>query len=208
MAGRPRKTDTDDNATRRALLAAASTCLTEKSADAISIREVAERANANSALISYYFGGKEGLIKALVDAAARPLLTLDLTTLKLLPAPQRTRIVVSRFIAIHHSNPWLPRLLVDVRVQAPSPLQEHFFKQVGTRMAKLLIGFVKLQQADGYFRDDIGARQIAALLLSQLAFPFVAQPLLGHTYHVRPAQLHRNKWIEQLCTLFESGCRK
>lgn len=208
MAGRPRKTDTSENPARRALLAAASACLAEKTADAIGIREIADRAGVNSALISYYFGNKEGLIAALIDAAARPLLTLDLATLKLLPPAQRTKIVVSRFIAIHHSNPWLPRLLVDNRVHAPSPLQEHFLKQVGTRLAKLLTGFVKLQQSDGFFREDIDTRQATVALLSLLAFPFVAQPLLSQAHHLRPAQLHSEKWINQLCELFEAGCKQ
>jgi AcrR family transcriptional regulator len=206
MAGRPKTTDTDANPARRALLAAASACLAEKTSDAISIREVADRAGVNSALISYYFGGKEGLLAALIDAAARPLLTLDLATLKLLPPTQRTKIVVSRFVAIHHSNPWLPRLLVDNRVHAPSPLQEHFLKQVGARLAKLLNGFIRLQQGDGYFREDIDPRLAGVALLSLLAFPFVATPLLGQAYHLRAAQLHSEKWINHLCSLFEAGC--
>lgn len=207
MAGRPLKTDTSDNPARLALLAAASACLAEKPSGALSIREVADRAGVNSALISYYFGGKDGLLGALVDTAAKPLLTLDLSTLKLLPANQRTKIVVSRFIAIHHSNPWLPRLLVDDVTHHHSLLQERFIQQVGSRLAKLLNGFIKLQQADGYFRDDLDVRQTSITVLSALAFPFIATPMLEHTHHLKATQLNSEKWINQLCALLEGGCR-
>jgi len=207
MAGRPPKTDTSDNPARLALLAAASACLAEKPSAALGIREVADRAGVNSALISYYFGGKDGLMGALVDTAAKPLLTLDLATLKLLPAGQRTKIVVSRFVAINHSNPWLPRLLVDDLTHRHNLLQERFIAQVGSRLAKLLNGFIKLQQADGYFRDDLDVRQTGIALLSLLAFPFIAAPLLEHSHHVKAAQLHSEKWINQLCELFERGCK-
>jgi len=207
MAGRPPKTDTSDNPARLALLAAASACLAERPGAALGIREVADRAGVNSALISYYFGGKEGLMSALIDTAAKPLLTLDLATLKLLPAGQRSKIVVSRFVAIHHSNPWLPRLLVHDLTHRHSPLQERFLQQVGARLAKLLNGFIKLQQADGYFRADLDVRLTGIALLSMLAFPFIATPMLEHTHHLKAAQLNSEKWINQLCALLENGCK-
>lgn len=207
MAGRPKKDDFSANPARLALLAAASACLAEKPSNSLSIREVADRAGVNSALISYYFGGKDGLIEALIDAAEKPLLTLDLGTLKLLPASQRTKIVVSRFIAIHHSSPWLPRLLVDELLHALNPLQERFVRRIGARLARLFNGFIRLQQNDGYFRADLDVRHAGVALLSLLAFPFIAAPLLEHTHHLKAAQLNSEKWINQLCELFEGGCR-
>src|SRR5262245_9782564 len=136
MAGRPKNTDTQENPAKLALLNAASSYLADKPSAAISIRAIADYAGVNSALISYYFGGKDGLLAALIDAAVKPLLTLDLATLKLLPAAQRTKIVISRFIAINQGHRWLPRLLIDDLVSDPGTLQDHFLKQVGGRLAK------------------------------------------------------------------------
>jgi AcrR family transcriptional regulator len=47
--------------TRTRLIEAAITCFAEKGYDATGIREIAKLANANSALVQYHFGGKEGL---------------------------------------------------------------------------------------------------------------------------------------------------
>ena len=50
--------------TRDRLIEAAIFCFSEKGFDATGIREIAQRAQANSALVQYHFGGKEGLYTA------------------------------------------------------------------------------------------------------------------------------------------------
>jgi AcrR family transcriptional regulator len=207
-AGRPPRSEPEATAARQALLAATLELLSTKPSQSISIREIAGRAGVNSALISYHFGGKEGLIAALIDSAAKPLLTLDMSMLKLLPPSQRTKIVVSRFATIHQSNRWLPRLLVDDLLGDNTPLRERFIEQVGGKLAKLLNGFVRLQQSDGYFRADLDTRQTGVALLSLLAFPFVATALLERSHRLRPTQQASEKWIDQLCRMFEGGCRR
>ena len=52
--------DTHPNSRMR-LIEAAIHCFAEKGFDATGIREIAQRAQANSALVQYHFGGKEGL---------------------------------------------------------------------------------------------------------------------------------------------------
>lgn len=47
--------------TRRRLLEAALIVFAERGFDGAGIREIAERAKANSAMVQYHFGGKEGL---------------------------------------------------------------------------------------------------------------------------------------------------
>jgi AcrR family transcriptional regulator len=49
---------------RSRLIEAAIFCFSEKGFDATGIREIAQRAQANSALVQYHFGGKEGLYSA------------------------------------------------------------------------------------------------------------------------------------------------
>lgn len=48
---------------RTRLIEAAIFCFAEKGFDATGIREIAKRANANSALVQYHFAGKEGLYR-------------------------------------------------------------------------------------------------------------------------------------------------
>lgn len=53
-----------ERTSRDRLVEAAILCFAEKSFDATGIREIAARANANSALVQYHFGGKTGLYAA------------------------------------------------------------------------------------------------------------------------------------------------
>jgi AcrR family transcriptional regulator len=56
--------------TRDALIAAATVEFAARGFDSVSTREIAARAGANQALISYHFGGKEGLYLAVFEAMA------------------------------------------------------------------------------------------------------------------------------------------
>jgi AcrR family transcriptional regulator len=58
---------------RARLIEAASDLFVRKGFSGVSIREIAEAAEANSALISYYFGDKQGLFKEVFKAAAEPI---------------------------------------------------------------------------------------------------------------------------------------
>jgi AcrR family transcriptional regulator len=59
-SSRPRRRH-DAEASRRALLEAASALFDERGYDAATVREIGERAGVDPALIARYFGGKEGL---------------------------------------------------------------------------------------------------------------------------------------------------
>jgi AcrR family transcriptional regulator len=59
--------------TKERLLKAAKELFVRKGFSGVSIREIAREADANSALISYYFGDKEGLFKGVLESFVRPL---------------------------------------------------------------------------------------------------------------------------------------
>lgn len=206
-AGRPPAKRHAAGSIPKQLLQAAGECLRDRPTSAISIREVADRAGVNSAMVAYYFGSKAGLFTALLDSAAAPLLTLDIGILKALPAEHRIQVVVGRFAAIHQATPWLPRLIIDEVIAEEGELRERLVAQVGTRIARLLKRFIRLQQQDGYFRGDLDVRQASIMLLGMLVFPVIASPLLQNTHGLKPKQLGSEKWIGQLCRMIESGCK-
>lgn len=60
--------------TRRRILEAAFHCLVTRGYAGLSVRDIAKDAGVNHALISYYFGGKDRLVIAVLDDANRRLL--------------------------------------------------------------------------------------------------------------------------------------
>jgi AcrR family transcriptional regulator len=67
-ARRPR----DASATREALLCAARTLFAERGYDRTTLRQVADGAGVDAALVARYFGGKEGLYLAVFASEPRP----------------------------------------------------------------------------------------------------------------------------------------
>lgn len=61
------------NDARARLIAVAADLFVRRGFSGVSIREIADGAEANSALISYYFGDKQGLFREVFKAAADPL---------------------------------------------------------------------------------------------------------------------------------------
>ena len=60
--------------TRQRILDAAFNCLVVRGYASLSVRDIAKDAGVNHALISYYFGGKDRLVIAVLDEANRRLL--------------------------------------------------------------------------------------------------------------------------------------
>lgn len=89
---------------RARLIESAIFCFSEKGFDATGIREIAQRAQANSALVQYHFGGKDGLynaaLKSIFDRKA-PILTHEPP-----PCPDgpeaRTEAILALRELIHH----------------------------------------------------------------------------------------------------------
>lgn len=74
-AGRRRN---DAAGSRRALLEAAGVLFDERGYDAATVRDIAERAGIDAALIARYFGSKEGLYLATLTREDRPALPPDM----------------------------------------------------------------------------------------------------------------------------------
>ncbi len=58
----------DPSATREALLAAGAALFAERGYDGVRVWAIADRAGVNKAMISYHFGGKRGLYRAILNA--------------------------------------------------------------------------------------------------------------------------------------------
>ena len=70
-----RPTNANAEATRQRIIDAASSLFAEKGRDGTSVREIAGAARVNGAMISHYFGGKDGLYDDCILSLYRELAT-------------------------------------------------------------------------------------------------------------------------------------
>jgi TetR/AcrR family transcriptional regulator len=103
----------DPEATRRALVAAATRLFAERGFDAVPIGAVAAEAGVNKALISYHFGGKRGLYRAiLVSSFAELAADLKAAEAKGRDAAHTLRALLVSFSRVRERRPEFPVLFV------------------------------------------------------------------------------------------------
>lgn len=84
----------------------------ERGSIEVSLSEIAQRSGLNSALVKYYFGGKQGLLLALLEDVLGPsmrqmegLLTMDV------PSVEKLKLHVKGIINIYFRYPFVNRLI-------------------------------------------------------------------------------------------------
>jgi AcrR family transcriptional regulator len=124
--GRKRGGAADPEATRRALVDAATVLFARCGFEGTSVEEIARRARANKAMVSYHFGGKRGLYLEILastvkQAAARmaPLLAS--------PAPAGTllREYIRTFAEVMSERPFIPPILIREMLEGGPHVDEH-----------------------------------------------------------------------------------
>ena len=78
----------------REILAAAQRVLLEKGFTGLTLRNVAHESGANSAMVQYYFGSKDGLVEAMIDSVFRDDQEEAATIMAAVPREER----VARFV--------------------------------------------------------------------------------------------------------------
>jgi AcrR family transcriptional regulator len=171
---RKRSSGTEPAATRRQLLAAASTVFAEYGFRDSTVREICRRAGANVAAISYHFGDKSALYSAVLnETAPAPAGGPNATStprIQNLPAEQRLAHFIREFLTriaengpdCHHS-----RIMAREMIEPTEALDQ------------LVNGFIRPQHEwfQGLVREMLGARfsgeeihRVANSVISQVLF--------------------------------------
>jgi AcrR family transcriptional regulator len=131
------------SATREQLLDAAGALMIERDTVELSISDIAARAGVNSALISYYFKGKQGLLIALARRAADVALAeLDALMASDLSPTEKMRRHLAGVINTFFLYPYLNRLLWTLARDASSrgarDMTSFFAKPVADAQRRLI----------------------------------------------------------------------
>ena len=94
------------------IMAAAQRVLAEKGFGGLTLRAVARESGANSAMVQYYFGSKDGLVEAMIDSVFRDDQEEAATIMGAVPREQRLRRFVDGLRTIGSSRSF--RVFFDI----------------------------------------------------------------------------------------------
>lgn len=178
-----------DPVARDAILSAAAELFAAQGFPGTTVKQIAAKANVNSALLYYYFEDKEGLYRSvladLIEASSRQIGA----SLADAPSPEEgvrrfVQAQAERFFANRTFARLLLRELMDhgaIRLEVPmSAVIANAFRPLG---AMIIAG-----QQSGAFRRDLDPRFAVLSTVSQVAYFTLAQPLVAQLMgHEGPA---------------------
>jgi AcrR family transcriptional regulator len=193
---------TDRDAKMRILDAAVS-LFARKGFAAVGVRELAAQANVNLAMISYYFDGKIGVLKALMErffeGYSGCLAHVDDETV----APEeRVRRIIASIVNFVRENTDLALVTYNELPFDVPEIAELKAERVSTMMARLqnLIIEIGLDPADNVQKSMIGPL-LAGMILSS----FRVQPVLTRAFHVTMDDEYYERLIDTVSTIYLHG---
>ena len=176
--------------------------LQEKSYRSITIREIAEQADMQSAMISYYFGDKESLFIALLEKLAEQQFV---QFQKVFNDPDPIRSFIP--LATHYfaNNSAITRLIADEILFRSSPLSNRFIELFPKRLAVMLPNLIKKQQQRGLYRSDTNPIWMAFSLMTLILMPFIGASVRQRGWNISDHEVCSEAWAEHIYQLFTTG---
>ena len=159
---------------REKLLVAGTELFALKGFAGVSIRELATAAGVNSALISYHFGGKEGLYEA-VDTAqySRVIGKFEAIAASTASVEEKLRMYADVIRRNHTEDQPLMARLIQGELTSPTACLENVVRKYTVRIAGISSGVLRQGIQSGTFRQDIDPVFAAMTLAGMLNFYFI-----------------------------------
>lgn len=172
--GRP--SSAADTQVRESLLNAARSLFLRYGFRAVSSRQVAAAAGVNPAMIHYYFDGKEGLYRAMLETAIAPVVS---RLQAMLGSPQSADVegLVRAYMQVLAANPWIPGLIVREVLTPDGSFRQAFVRDFAGRVAPMLRNIIGREVESGRLRTDLDPSLAVVSLLGLALFPFISLPV-------------------------------
>lgn len=166
-----------DKPTVNKLIEAAIPLFATKGLAAVSVKELADAAGVNIALISYYFGGKDKLYAFVLENQLAILKdAIDAISKEEISAVMKLRRFADILIATNKKNPYIDRLFFT-EVFNPTKYFDSLVKSATHHSHLFLQSCIEEAKRNGEFRSDIDSDLAAMSLLKILNLSFTAQDL-------------------------------
>ena len=155
------------------ILEAATDLFARDNFDAVSIKQIASASGVNSALISYYFGGKKNLYQEVLVTHAKFFISLQDQIRKQDISPlAKLRAYVDTIAKIQAEHPYRIHLIFR-ELLMPNPTFDGFVKNYLYRAHKFMAELVEAAIAEGEISTQMQPTHVAFSLESMILFFFL-----------------------------------
>lgn len=203
----------DDKTARKRLLDAATQLFAEKGLDGTSTRDLAKTADLNVSLISYYFGGKEGLYKAVISEFAetarsetdRFLEAVDLESLD----RETFRQVMKEFVGLMLNFKFQRRdihLILQREVMQGLPHSRNVYENIFSKITETIVRIYQVGQEKNFIRKEINPYILFLSMVHSTDVYFqVSQCKTGIYEHILKLPEQMDLYIEQVFMVYVEG---
>jgi len=188
---------------REQILAASERLFALQGFSATTVREIADAVDVNPAMVHYYFGSKDALLKAVMASVFEPL-TGSMESLQ-----KSGTFNLEEFTALFYSvmgdHPHLPQLITREVFLPGGKLQQHFLEKFAPRLGGRLPGILAQQQKLGRLDPELDTQITSLMILALCIFPFIAKPAAEQGLGVKFDAEGMRRMAQHITRILEKG---
>lgn len=194
-----------DNDCRTNLIETATPLFAEKGFHGVSVRELAKAAGVNLSMISYYFGGKEGLYAEVLNEQFTTLRRLAEIKTMDADALKKFELYVRATVARYRKNPFLLRFYTS-ELTNPTPCFETIVKPAIKGVVSILQETFTEGLTHEQFRDGLDPTDTVLALAGMINFYFLLEPATAELVDHAPER--DEELIRHIMDIFTRGILK
>ncbi len=209
MNAKPDKKESVKDSSRDKLLEVALHLFAKKGYESVSVKELADESNLNVSLVSYHFGGKEGLYRACLAEFGNQRLAVAQRVLKPASSREEVRVRLQLFVE-EVFNCHLEQAdacqLVHRESELQIPVIPDIFEETFLKIFETLVDFLKKAQNSGFLRTGQDCQIIARIFFSSVMHIAHTDPLAQKIFSKTLANAkYRDQMVSHLLSTFLDG---
>lgn len=198
---------------REKIMRAARSLFAERGFEGVSIREIASSAGVNIAMVSYYFGGKEGLYFECISEFAKSKEVAVKSVLKPMQNAEDFKrnlkaIVEDKMNSFTEDLEAHKIIMRELQSRREPEFQKKIMKQL-VPVFDLIKGLFEDAKKLNLLKNDMEPEHLTLMLMGTMSHPCIAEHAMEtHLGYNMTNPKQRDLYVNQICLLFFSGVLK
>lgn len=194
-----------DKDCRKNIIASTIPLFAVKGLNGVSVRDLARAAGVNISMISYYFGGKEGLYAAVLSQQFAVLGKLDEIEQLETDTLQKFELYVRATVSRYRKSPYLLRFYTS-ELTNPTACFETIIKPAIKKVVQMLLDTFSEGLSHEKFREGLNPADTVLALVGMINFYFLLEPATAELVDHAPKR--DEELIRHIMDIFTRGVLK